>query len=191
MQPLTPELVVRGQYEGYRSVGYRSVAQVSPGSQTETFIATRVSVDNDRWAGVPFLLRTGKRMAADRQSVLIMFSIRNVLDDPPTLHCYAQGSWGPDAGDLLPSPRRWPNACAGIASRRAHMRSNVTGGQSLGANPGACSPPPRRHLRSPRDGQRRPVVEGRLAPAVDTRGSRRRRAGATSQVILDGARRRT
>jgi glucose-6-phosphate 1-dehydrogenase len=68
MKPVDPVRVVRGQYEGYRT---------SPGvarrSQTETFVALEVEVDNWRWAGVPFLLRTGKSMAEDRQSLALAF----------------------------------------------------------------------------------------------------------------------
>ena len=48
--------VVRGQYEGYRDLD-----GVAPDSDTETFVALRCEIDNWRWAGVPFFLRTGKR----------------------------------------------------------------------------------------------------------------------------------
>jgi glucose-6-phosphate 1-dehydrogenase len=72
MQPLKPEFVVRGQYEGYRDED-----GVDPGSQTETFIAAKVMIDNWRWSGVPFYLRTGKRMAESRSSVTLAFR------DPP------------------------------------------------------------------------------------------------------------
>jgi glucose-6-phosphate 1-dehydrogenase len=60
--------VVRGQYEGYRAE-----PGVAPGSQTETFVAVRAEVDNWRWAGVPFFLRTGKDLKASRQLVTIGF----------------------------------------------------------------------------------------------------------------------
>ena len=50
--------MVRGQYEGYRDE-----PGVAPDSEVETFVAARVLVDNWRWAGVPFFLRTGKCMA--------------------------------------------------------------------------------------------------------------------------------
>src|SRR5688500_12779207 len=58
MLPIDPDDVVRGQYEGYLQE-----PGVAPDSQVETFVAARVSVDNWRWAGVPFFLRTGKSMA--------------------------------------------------------------------------------------------------------------------------------
>ena len=68
MAPLRADNVVRGQY-----LGYRAVADVAEDSDTETFIAAKVEVDNWRWAGVPFFLRTGKRMGASRQSVTLAF----------------------------------------------------------------------------------------------------------------------
>jgi glucose-6-phosphate 1-dehydrogenase len=75
MQPLRPEDVVRGQYEGYRQE-----EGVAEDSQTETFVACRVFLDTERWAGVPFYLRTGKRMASDRWAVSLGFKM-----PPPAL----------------------------------------------------------------------------------------------------------
>src|SRR5258707_7805387 len=66
--PIQPADVVRGQY-----VGYRSEEGVSPESDTETFIALKCHIDNWRWAGVPFFLRTGKRMAEGQRIVSIAF----------------------------------------------------------------------------------------------------------------------
>lgn len=60
--------VVVGQYDGYRQI-----EGVSPSSRTETYVAARLWVDNERWQGVPFLLRTGKCMAASHQRVSITF----------------------------------------------------------------------------------------------------------------------
>jgi glucose-6-phosphate 1-dehydrogenase len=68
MQPLDPARVVRGQYDGYRAE-----PGVSPRSQTETFVALEVEIDNWRWAGVPFYLRTGKSLAASRQTISLGF----------------------------------------------------------------------------------------------------------------------
>ena len=68
MVPLDPKDVVRGQY-----IGYRSEEGVDPESDTETFIALKVAIDNWRWAGVPFFLRTGKRMAAGQRIISIAF----------------------------------------------------------------------------------------------------------------------
>ena len=68
LRPVSPQHVVRGQYEGYRDE-----PGVAPGSDTETLAAIRVEVDNWRWKGVPFLLRSGKSMAASRQVITLGF----------------------------------------------------------------------------------------------------------------------
>ena len=70
--------VVRGQYAaghlGDKDVaGYRSEHDVAPDSQTETYVAMRLKIDNFRWAGVPFYIRTGKRMAVRRTEIAIHF----------------------------------------------------------------------------------------------------------------------
>ncbi len=70
-RPLDPNEVVLGQYDGYRDV-----KGIAPDSTMDTFVAARMWVDNDRWRGVPFLLRTGKRMAGSTQRVSI------ILRDP-------------------------------------------------------------------------------------------------------------
>jgi glucose-6-phosphate 1-dehydrogenase len=64
--PLDPKHAVRGQYEGYPAE-----PGVAPGSQTETFVALRAEIENGRWAGVPFFLRTGKALTSSRQVVTI------------------------------------------------------------------------------------------------------------------------
>ncbi|HST26064.1 MAG TPA: glucose-6-phosphate dehydrogenase [Gaiellaceae bacterium] len=68
MQPLDPARVVRGQY-----AGYRKEPGVSARSQTETFVALEARIDNWRWEGVPFYLRTGKSLAQDRQTISLAF----------------------------------------------------------------------------------------------------------------------
>jgi glucose-6-phosphate 1-dehydrogenase len=69
LSPIEPAHVVRGQYDGYLD---------EPGvvahSETETFIALRCEIDNWRWAGVPFYLRTGKRMAQGARIISIAFN---------------------------------------------------------------------------------------------------------------------
>ena len=79
--PIEPDDVVRGQYEGYRDE-----KGVAPDSDVETFIAARVQVDNWRWAGVPFYLRTGKCMAESARVISIAFR------EPP------KSMFPPDAG---------------------------------------------------------------------------------------------
>ena len=68
MRPLEPHNVVRGQYHGYRDLD-----EVADDSDTETFVALKVEIDNWRWAGVPFFLRTGKRMAEGARIISIAF----------------------------------------------------------------------------------------------------------------------
>ena len=83
IQPLAPEQVlthaVRGQYgegvmpNGEKVPAYRTSAGVDPQSRTETFVAMKLSMDNWRWAGVPFYLRTGKRLPAQYTEIAIQF----------------------------------------------------------------------------------------------------------------------
>jgi glucose-6-phosphate 1-dehydrogenase len=63
-RPIEPEEVVLGQF-----AGYRDVHGVDPKSEQNTFVAARLWIDNARWRGVPFYLRTGKRLAATEQRV--------------------------------------------------------------------------------------------------------------------------
>ena len=70
--------VVRGQYAagsvgGEAVPGYRQEKDVAPASMTETYVAMRLKIDNFRWAGVPFYIRTGKRMAVRRTEIAIHF----------------------------------------------------------------------------------------------------------------------
>ena len=88
MLPIQPGDVVRGQY-----TGYRAEEGVNPESDTETFIALRCHIDNWRWAGVPFYLRTGKRMAEGQRIISIAFR------EPPKSMFPADsgvGAHGPD-----------------------------------------------------------------------------------------------
>jgi glucose-6-phosphate 1-dehydrogenase len=68
MPPLRPQDVVRGQYHGYRGED-----GVAADSDTETFVAVRAMVDNWRWEGVPFYLRSGKRLAESRHLLTVAF----------------------------------------------------------------------------------------------------------------------
>jgi glucose-6-phosphate 1-dehydrogenase len=88
MLPIRTSDVVRGQYSGYR----REVG-VAPDSDTETFIALKVGLDNWRWAGVPFYLRTGKKMAEGQRIISIAFK-----EAPRTMFPSGSGvgSQGPD-----------------------------------------------------------------------------------------------
>jgi glucose-6-phosphate 1-dehydrogenase len=88
MELIQPADVVRGQY-----TGYRQEPGVNPESETETFIALKCSIDNWRWAGVPFFLRTGKRLAEGQRIISIAFR------EPPKSMFPANsgvGAQGPD-----------------------------------------------------------------------------------------------
>ena len=68
------EYVVRGQYgPGQGQPGYRQEPRVAPDSCTETYVALKLEVDNWRWAGVPFYVRTGKRMPKRASEIRIQF----------------------------------------------------------------------------------------------------------------------
>ena len=82
IQPLSSEDVlhqaIRGQYGegtvlGEKVQAYRSEPGVAPESKTETFVAMKLNIDNWRWAGVPFYLRTGKRLAKRHTEINIQF----------------------------------------------------------------------------------------------------------------------
>lgn len=70
--------VVRGQYiagsfNGKRLLGYREEEKINPASITETYFAVRVFVDNFRWVGVPFYIRTGKRLPVKTTEIVVEF----------------------------------------------------------------------------------------------------------------------
>jgi len=91
--------VVRGQYGpgtrgGSPVPGYRSEPKVQPASATETYLALRLSIDNWRFAGVPFYLRTGKRLPARVSEIAIQFN-------RPPLHLYQEAGAGAAEPNLL------------------------------------------------------------------------------------------
>jgi glucose-6-phosphate 1-dehydrogenase len=79
VRPLTASDIVRGQYRGYRAE-----TGVAPDSQVETFAAMRIHVDSWRWAGVPFLIRAGKRLPVTATEVIVELkrAPQNVVDEP-------------------------------------------------------------------------------------------------------------
>jgi glucose-6-phosphate 1-dehydrogenase len=68
MPEADPAHYVRGQYEGYRDID-----GVAPDSTTETYAALRLEIDNWRWSGVPFFIRTGKRLPATQTELRLVF----------------------------------------------------------------------------------------------------------------------
>ncbi|MEX2466695.1 MAG: glucose-6-phosphate dehydrogenase, partial [Gemmatimonadota bacterium] len=95
MSPLDPERIVRGQYDGYRDE-----EGVDDESDVETYVALRTEINSWRWAGVPFYIRTGKRLATTATEVLIEFK------QPPRLFFARPGSGGESEADEteLPHP---------------------------------------------------------------------------------------
>ena len=113
IRPMRPEDVlqraVRGQYgpgeiDGKPVPGYRSEPKVSPTSATETYAALKLQVENWRWAGVPFYLRSGKRLA--RRTTVIMIQFRRppllLFEEADPDACRA----GRDAGAARSQPAR-------------------------------------------------------------------------------------
>ncbi|HUB84842.1 MAG TPA: glucose-6-phosphate dehydrogenase [Rhizomicrobium sp.] len=85
IHPIAPDDAVRGQYgagaiDGKNVPAYRNEDKVDPKSSTETYVALKLTIDNWRWAGVPFYLRTGKRLAKRNTEIAIRFK-----DAPYTL----------------------------------------------------------------------------------------------------------
>ncbi|HVY97854.1 MAG TPA: glucose-6-phosphate dehydrogenase [Dongiaceae bacterium] len=78
MRAVDPSSVVRAQYgagsvRGQRKISYRQEPDVARDSRTETYVAMRLEIDNWRWAGVPFYLRTGKHLSDRRTEIAIRF----------------------------------------------------------------------------------------------------------------------
>jgi glucose-6-phosphate 1-dehydrogenase len=90
MPQADPAHYVRGQYEGYQAID-----GVADGSTTETYAAMRLEVDNWRWSGVPFFIRTGKHLP------ITQTELRLVFRDPPRLRFGGNGSRRPEADQLV------------------------------------------------------------------------------------------
>jgi glucose-6-phosphate 1-dehydrogenase len=100
MDPIPLANTVRGQYGpgvvgGQEVKGYRQEDRVNPQSQTETFAAMKVEIENWRWAGVPFYLRAGKRLAKRSTEITIEFK------QPPML--LFKNTSGARCGDIQPN----------------------------------------------------------------------------------------
>ncbi|VGO15348.1 Glucose-6-phosphate 1-dehydrogenase 2 [Pontiella desulfatans] len=93
------DAVFRGQYgggtdgEGGRIKGYLEEDRIDPESNTESFVAMRLAINNWRWAGVPILLRTGKRMARKTTEVAVQFKV-------PPLQLFQQVECEDDVCDI-------------------------------------------------------------------------------------------
>jgi glucose-6-phosphate 1-dehydrogenase len=90
MPDADPAHYVRGQYDGYRSI-----EGVAPDSATETFAALRLEIDNWRWSGVPFFLRTGKCLPVTQTELRVVFK------DPPRLGFWSAREFQPEPSQMV------------------------------------------------------------------------------------------
>ena len=125
VRPLDPARTVFGQY-----AGYRDTEGVDPDSDVETFVAAEVFVENPRWSGVPFLLRTGKGMGGTRRTVTVGFA-----DPEPALFPDADGPPAELVLELTEQPDaaldvRAKDPGPGSALRRGRMVLDVPGGDA-------------------------------------------------------------
>ena len=98
IEPIPVKDTVRGQYgagtiDGQKVVGYREEDRVNPESQTETYAAVKLSLENWRWAGVPFYVRAGKRLNKRVTEVTIVFK-------QPPLHLFKSNA---SSGNIQPN----------------------------------------------------------------------------------------
>jgi glucose-6-phosphate 1-dehydrogenase len=106
MPEADPSRYVRGQYDGYRAVD-----GVVPDSETETFVALRLEIDNWRWAGVPFFLRAGKAMPVEATEVRVVFK------RPPRLGI--GGRMIPDPDEMIIRVKPAPGAELCLMAKKA------------------------------------------------------------------------
>jgi glucose-6-phosphate 1-dehydrogenase len=105
-----PAHYVRGQYDGYRAID-----GVAPDSTTETYAALRLDIDNWRWQGVPFYIRTGKRLKATQTEVRLVFK------NPPRLGFGIRGTRSEPA-ELIVKLDPSPGVRVKLDARRAGSR---------------------------------------------------------------------
>jgi glucose-6-phosphate 1-dehydrogenase len=127
-RPLDPAEVVLGQFDGYTEI-----PGIADDSKTDTFVAARLWVDTERWRGVPFLLRTGKRLAGDEQRVsLVMRDVAGPLGGLPPQGNVVTFSLKGDGALLADLVVKEPGP--GLTQARAHEQLNlgdVPGGDPL------------------------------------------------------------
>ncbi|HEV2982091.1 MAG TPA: glucose-6-phosphate dehydrogenase [Solirubrobacteraceae bacterium] len=127
-----PQRYVRGQYDGYLKI-----KGVAPRSHTETYAALRVEIDNWRWAGVPFFIRTGKRLPTTLTELRLLFK------KPPRLGFISPGRDRPQSSQIVFKVD--PNA--GIRIILDALRADAPGPQPVEldievASPGGADPKP-------------------------------------------------
>ena len=115
MPDADPAHYVRGQYDGYLDID-----GVAPGSTTETYAALRLEIDNWRWSGVPFFIRTGKRLPVTQTEVRLVFRRPPRLGFLPSLGNRAPGE--PARGQARPDHRHPARRSTRIGPTRAARR---------------------------------------------------------------------
>lgn len=132
IEPIAPEAAVYGQYAagtlgGEPVPAYRDEAGVDPASTTETYVALRLFVNNWRWQGVPFVLRTGKRLAERHTQVVVYFRRPPVHLFRDHDRCHVQRNrlvlrLQPDEGFDLHFEVKQPGQALELATERLHFR---------------------------------------------------------------------
>jgi glucose-6-phosphate 1-dehydrogenase len=134
VRPLSPSAIVRGQYEGYRSV-----PGVRPDSPVETYVAVKLFVDNWRWAGVPIYIRAGKSLPLTAAEIVVEFH------DPPRA---VFGEEAVKAGYVR--MRLSPDVCAALSLRMKRPGEHMAGERvelTLSQRAASQTPPYQRLLR--------------------------------------------
>ena len=128
IRPLLPSDVVRGQFRGYRLE-----SGVAPDSQVETFAAARFYIDSERWAGVPFYVRTGKCLPVTATEVLVEFTrpCSPVLDEvEPPLPSYVRFRLSPDVMIALGTKTKVPGEA--MVGERIELIARHGSGDEMG-----------------------------------------------------------
>jgi len=112
MPEVDPARSVRGQYDGYLDVD-----GVAAGSQTETFSALRLEIDNWRWAGVPFVIRAGKALP------VTVTEVRMVFHHPPRLGFVPRHAHRPEPNQLVLRIGPKPGASLSLHAKKADARA--------------------------------------------------------------------
>jgi glucose-6-phosphate 1-dehydrogenase len=114
-----PAQYVRGQYDGYQSIN-----GVAPGSTTETYAAVRLGIDNWRWSGVPFFIRTGKCLPLTQTEVRVVFK------RPPRLGLLLPFDRAPESDQLVVKL----DPTTGVRFRVEARRADAKGPQTVTAD---------------------------------------------------------
>jgi glucose-6-phosphate 1-dehydrogenase len=134
IRPVTPENAVRGQYaggpvNGETAVAYRKEPDVAPDSKVETYVAMQVEVDNWRWAGVPFYIRTGKHLSDRKTEIAIRFKQAPAAPFVDMPHCGLRPNWlvlriQPDEGISLQFEVKRPGPVVELAAVKMDFHYN-------------------------------------------------------------------